>query len=156
GGMGGHEWLLSSVVIIAAADVAVADRFVGGPDVGVKSLVEAVLQDRGDRAVGAGADAEAAQAGSLEADASVALVQPQDAERGAEALLWVRLGAQDRLDQLGGGGTDRGRLAGDPLRRPFGIAPMRARHVLAHRGVPVLHPGAHVRGDALAAVEDLD
>ena len=74
------------------------------PDVGVKSLVEAVLQDRGDRAVGAGADAEAAQAGGLEADASVALGQPQDAERGAEALLGVRLGAQDRLDQLGGGG----------------------------------------------------
>ena len=62
GGLGEHGsasgW---SVVVAAAADVAVVDRIGGGSDIGVKGLVEAGLQDRGDRAVARGADAEAAR-----------------------------------------------------------------------------------------------
>ena len=53
----------------------------------------------------------AALAGRFEPHVAVGLGQPQDAETGAEALLGVRLGAHDRLDQGGRGRPDLRRLA---------------------------------------------
>ena len=38
----------------------------------------------------------------------------------------------------------------------LGVAPVRARHVVGHGGVPVFAAGADVRGDALAVMEQLD
>src|SRR5262245_35991059 len=42
------------------------------------------------------------------------------------------------------------------LRRPVGISPVARRHVLAHRGMLAVGGRAHMRGNAPAAVEDLD
>ncbi len=118
--------------------------------------VEAGLQDRGDRAVGARADGQPALAGRLEPDLAVGLGQPQDAQARPEALLGMRLGAHDRLDQRGRAGPDLGGKGQHPRRRPAGVAPMRARHVLGRRRVPPLQGRPGMGRDALAGVEDLD
>ena len=98
--------------------------------------VEVVLQDRIDGGEGARADLKRPAAGGLEPVAAIALDQPNDADRRAEALLGMRALAQNDLDQRCGIAPDLAGLAPDPLRRPVGIAPMARRHVLAHRGVP--------------------
>src|SRR6266478_6011663 len=61
--------------------------------------VEAVLEDRGDGAVASRADVIAAPAGGFEACRPIALGEPEDAEAGPEALLGMRLGLHDRLEQ---------------------------------------------------------
>ena len=75
------------------------------------------------------------QAG-LQSVAAIALDQSDDADRGPESLLRVRALAHDGLDQRRGIAPDLAGLPSDPLRRPVGVAPMAARHVLTHRGVP--------------------
>ena len=69
------------------------------------SAIEAGLEDRADRGVGAGADLERAPAGRLEPVGIMGAGQPQDAEAGAEALLGVAALAQDRGDQRLGAGA---------------------------------------------------
>ena len=66
----------------------------GGP-----SAIEVGLQDRGDRGVGARADLERAAAGGFQPLMPEAVGVPEDADRGAEALLGMRALAQDDLDQ---------------------------------------------------------
>ncbi len=61
--------------------------------------IEVVLQDRVDRAVGAGTDLERSATSGFEPLATIRLGEPQDADAGAEALLGVRALAQDDLDQ---------------------------------------------------------
>ena len=63
----------SSVVVATAADVAVPDRRGVRRRFSCVGFVEPVLQDRGDRAVGGGADVVAAPAGGLDAGRAVAL-----------------------------------------------------------------------------------
>jgi hypothetical protein len=95
------------------------------------------------------------QAG-LDTLSAIAAHQAQDAEAGTEPLLGVGLGLEDQLDQSGGGGTDLACLASQPGWRPVGVAAVRARHVLGHRGVPMTQRVVDMRGDADAMVEDLD
>ena len=122
----------------------------------VEGPVEAGLQDRGDRAVGARADGQAALAGRLQPGVAIGLGQPQDAEAGPEALLGMRLGAHDGLDQGGRSRPDLGGKGQHPRRRPAGVAPMRARHVLGRRRVPPLQRRPRMGRHALAGVEHLD
>ena len=98
----------------------------------------------------------AAPARGLEPLRPVALAQTQDAQAGAEALLGMRLGGQDRLEQRDRGRSDLGGLPHQARRRPLGVAPVRARHVLVEGGVPVLQPRARMTGDAAALAKDLD
>src|ERR1700750_2390100 len=98
------------MVIAAATAVPVLD---GRPiRHGLRAIgtIEVVAQDRGDGAVGACTDIDPALTGSLDAIGAVAAHQPEDAEAGAEALLGVRLGDEDHLHQVSGGGTDPGGL----------------------------------------------
>ena len=120
------------------------------------SAIEVVLQDRVDGGVGARADLERPAAGGLEPLAAVGLGEPQDAEAGAEALLGV--GRSRRMVSTSAAvlGPISAASRAQALRRPVGIAPVARRHVLAHRGVAAFGDGAQVRGDALAAMEDLD
>ena len=80
-----------------SADVVVRDR---RPVRGHcrPSAIEAVLQDRMDRAVGARADLDGAATGSFEARMAIGLGEPQDADAGAETLLGVRPLPQDDLE----------------------------------------------------------
>src|SRR6185312_2651942 len=81
----------SSMVVAAAADVAVLDGQLVGHGFGAIGPVQAVAQDRLHRAVGAGADVHAALAGCLQALRAVAAHQAQDAETGPKPLLRMRL-----------------------------------------------------------------
>src|SRR3546814_7874465 len=76
------SWWSGEVVL--AADVGVPDGIGVGGGVRQERLVEAVLQDRGDRSVAGGADRQAAPAGGLDAHRAVGAGQRQDAEAGPE------------------------------------------------------------------------
>src|SRR5438874_8332767 len=82
--------------------------------------------------------------------------QPHDAEAGSEALLGVGPALQDQLAQRGGSWADRSGLAANALDGPVGVPPMARRHVLGHRGVPMVTAGAQMSGNPLALQEDLD
>src|SRR4029077_18833286 len=126
-----------SVVVAGAANVAVLDRCLAGC-LPRESLVETVLEDRCDRAVGGHADVVAAPAGGLDARGAVAFDEAQDAEAGAEALLGVGLSLHDRLDERNRRWADPRCLADYPRGRPFRVTAMRARHVLRRSRVPVV------------------
>lgn len=79
--------------------------------------------------------------------------QPYSFEAGAIPLFGMRLRLHDRLEQRDRGWPDLGGLGHDPGGRPLGVSPMRARHVLRNRGVPVAHGREGVAGDARAALE---
>ena len=119
-------------------------------------LVEPVLEDRGDGGVGQRADLDRAGADRLGAGGIDAAEQAQHAEAGAKALLRMRPAGQHGEDQRLGVGADVARLALEALGRPFGITPVRARHVLGQGAVPRAAVAARMGGDALAAVEHLD
>src|SRR3954469_18634541 len=94
------------------------------------AAIEAVLEDRLDRAVRAGADVEAALAGRFQAVGPVMARQAQNADRGAVSLLRMWPALQDQRNELGGVRTDCRRVGADALDRPLGIAPVGAWHVL--------------------------
>src|SRR6266436_828515 len=156
-------WLMSisspscrSVVVAAATDVAVLDGIGIGGGVGKECLVEAGLEDRGDRPIAGCANADPAAACGFETLRPIGLFQPQDAETGSEALLGMGLCPHDRLAQRDRGRTDFLGGGQQTRRRPEGVSAMRARHVLGDRGVAVLHARACVARDAIAAMEYLD
>ena len=68
----------------------------------------------------------------------------------------MRARAHDDLDQGFGVGTDGGGITANPLRRPGGEPAVRARHMLWQRGMAPVGQSAHVAGDALATMENLD
>src|ERR1700693_446807 len=127
--------VFSSMEVTGATDVGVRNRRPVRGRCGPFGF-EVVLQDRIDGSEGARADLQRPTAGCLQPVAAIALDQPDDADRGPESLLWVRALAHDGLDQRRGIAPDLPGLPSDPLWRPVGIAPMAARHVLTHRGVP--------------------
>ena len=98
----------------------------------------------------------AAQASGFQPRLAVGLGQPQDAQTGSEALLGVRLGAHDGLDQRRRSRPDLGGKGQHPRRRPTRAAPVRARHVLGYRRLPPLQRRSRMGRDASAGMEDLD
>src|SRR5437867_841874 len=118
--------------------------------------VEAVLEDRIDVAIGAGLDGAGPGARRFEPLPAVALGQAQDAEARAIALLGMRTVREDRLDQGGRLGADRARPVDEARRRPLQMALVRLWHVGRVGGVLPADDTPPMRGDALAAVEDLD
>ena len=115
-----------------------------------------MLQDRFDRAVGDCADVIAASAGRLDACRAVTAGEPQDAETGAEALLGMGLGLHDRVDKGDRGGADLGCFPPHPGRRPLGLAPVRALHVLGDCRMPTSRLRAGMARQTDALVQDLD
>ena len=115
--------------------------------------VKAMIEDRRDRAIGAGADVEPAVARRPYARGAILARQAQDAETGAIVLLRVRPAFQDEGGKLGGALADACRRAPDPLDHPLGMPLVRARHVLRHRGVPAAADAAQMGSNTLAFVE---
>jgi hypothetical protein len=122
----------------------------------MEGAVEAVLEDRDDRAVGRGADRQPTLAGGLEPHDAIGPGEAQDAETGSEALLGMRLGAHDRFHQCRGSWPDLDGKAHHLGRGPAGIAAVRARHVVGHGGVVALRRRARMGRDPLALMEQLD
>src|SRR4051794_17414105 len=147
--------LFSSVVVAGTTDVGVDQdrRWVRRAG---HSRHGSVLQNGRDRGVGPGVERERPRAGRIDPLGPVALDQADDADGRAEALFGMRPRTQDQIDEPGSVGADLGRLAPHALMRPVAVAPMRAGHVLRHGGGPVRTGRAQVRGDAFAAMEDLD
>src|SRR6267378_3206590 len=151
---GGSASNLLSMVVAGAADVLVdQERRLRG---GGGGMLSAVLQDRADRAVGAGAEHQRTGAGGIDPFGAIALDQAQDADAGAEALFGMRPRPQNHIDQNGDVAADRFGFAADALVRPVAIAPVRTGHVFGDGGRAVRSQAAAVAGDALAAVENLD
>src|SRR6202142_188801 len=105
GGMCQHWGFPGSVEIALTADVAVAQGLVVRRLV-EESAIEAALEDRTDRGDGASLDQDAASAGRIDARIVVAPGQRQDTEAGAKALLGVRTGFDDDLEERSGRWTD--------------------------------------------------
>src|ERR1700674_5814849 len=135
--------VFSSMEVTGATDVGVRNRRPVRGSCGPFGF-EVVLQDRIDGGEGARADLQRPAASRLQPVAAIALDQPDDADRGAEALLGVRALAHDDLDQRRGIAPDLARLPPDPLRRPVGIASVAAWHVLANRGVAPVRRRSHM------------
>ena len=74
--------------------------------------------------------------------------QPQDAEAGAEALLGVRLVAQDDVDEDRGGRPDASGALAQHLRRELGITAMAGRGMWSFSVVAPASPGAARRWQA--------
>jgi hypothetical protein len=121
-----------------------------------RSPVETVFKDRLDRAVGAGADVEAAAAGRLQARGAVMVRQAQNANARPVALFGMRPALQNQRCQFGGARPDRRRVGADALDRPVGIMPVRALHMLADCRVAATAADAEVDSDAFALAEQLD
>src|ERR1700728_3777213 len=121
-----------------------------------RRLVLAALQDGGDRLIGARVQQERTCAGGIETLCAVALGEPENPDGGAEALLGMRTRAQDDVDQSVGVGADLGGGAANALMGPVAVAPMRTRHVLGDCSRTMRQGAAQMRGDALAAQENLD
>ena len=102
---------------------------------GERDLIEAVLEDRVDVAIGAGGDAARAGARGFQPGRAVALGQAQDAEARAIALLGMRAVGEDRLDEGRGLRADRLGPADDARGRPLQMALMGLGHVGGVGGV---------------------
>src|SRR5580693_7533165 len=110
------------MVVARAADVFVEQAGV----VWLARLpVLGILEDRGDRAVRAGAECQRPCTGGIQPLGVVARRQPENPDAGAEPLLGMRPRAQDDLDQRRGVIADYCRLSQDPLVRPVAVAPVR-------------------------------
>src|SRR4051812_23869294 len=83
-------------------------------------------------------------------------IEAQDAQAGAEALLWVGTVVEDGDDQPLGLRADAACPAPDALGAPLSVASMRAGHVRGIGAVALAGVAAFVGGDALTAVEHLD
>src|SRR5690348_8161594 len=99
---------LCSVVVAAPANVGVLDRHAVRSGVVCRGAIEPVLEDRCDGAVTLRADGIAPPARGFQPLRPVSLRQAQDAQTRAEALLGMRLGFHDRLDERGRGRSDPG------------------------------------------------
>lgn len=113
-------------------------------------------EERGNGLAGQAADLDGACRSDLGPLAADVTIKAQDAEACSEALLGMRPAGEDGDDQPLGLQTDGRAPAPETIRRPLGIAAVRARHV---RGVCSIarHAIAElVDSNAFAAMEDLD
>ncbi len=85
-----------------------------------------------------------------------AAVKLQHAQTGPKALFGMRPAGEHGGNQPFGGGTDPGRPVLKALRRPRGIAPVGARHVIRVRAVAPAHDAPLVQADTLATMKNLD
>ena len=82
--------------------------------------------------------------------------QSHEPEARAVALLGMRAALEDARDEPPGGGAGLFGPRDQPRRRPFGVRPMRPRHVRELRGKSAAAGEARMRGDAPPVEEDFD
>ena len=118
-------------------------------------LVEAVGQNRLDAAIAVGAQCDRSTRCGLQAVLAVAVGQAQDAQARAERLLGVASGTQHRFDEGRGVRSDGCGPADEAFGGPLTHLSVLLRHMLIGSGMTASQRGAHVAGDALAAVQAL-
>src|SRR5271168_1509296 len=85
-----------------------------------------------------------------------AATRAQNAKAGAEPLFGMRPAGEHGADQAFGVRPDLAGPTAEPIRRPLGVAPVGAGHMVGVRAVLAAHVAALVDADALAPMEDLD
>jgi hypothetical protein len=119
-------------------------------------LVELMLQDRLDAAIGTGAKMQRTAAGRFQTGFSHAFAQPHDAEHRAKTHFWMGTIVQDLLDQFATGRADFFRPVNQAGGRPLQIALVRLGPVfLDGRKLPGLKT-PRVRGHAFALMKNFD
>ena len=143
-----------SVEVLGTADVRVIDD----RPVLSRSLMTLclVLDDRGDAFVGERADVDGVGGDPFDTLRIETAKHPQHAETGAKALFGVGPIGEDGDDQPFGLGTEASSPSLEARRRPVGVTPMCARHVIGMSAVAASVIAALMAGDATAFVEDLD
>ena len=141
--------------VARAADVGVHDhRLFGGRRTG--TAVEVVGENRGDALVVERTNLDGTRGDPLGVGRIKAAQQPHDPQAGTETLFGVRPVSEDGDDQPFGAGADALSPALEAFGRPLGIAAMGTGHVLGIRAMEPAAIAAQMRGDTLAAMEDLD
>ena len=92
----------------------------------------------------------------LEAVRVEAAIGAQNAEAGAEPLFGMWPAGEHGADQAFGVRPDFAGPAAEPIRRPLGVAPVGAGHMVGVRAVLAAHVTALMDADALAPMENLD
>jgi len=119
-------------------------------------LVEPLLQNRLQAAIGTGLGGECALTGSLEPSWSIGLAQAQDPEACAITLFGMWLVFQDGANHLRG----RWAHAFSPMNQaggaPLQVGLMALGPVLVYGGVVIGNEAADVRSDAMVVVENLN
>ena len=92
----------------------------------------------------------------LEAGRIEAAIRAQNAKAGAEPLFGMRPAGEHGADQAFGVRPDLAGPAAEPIRRPLGVAPVGAGHMVGVRAVLAADVASLMDADALAAMEDLD
>src|SRR5580704_18326422 len=131
--------------VAGAAEVLMLDH--GAALSGRWSAIEIVFENGGDALVGERPDGDGASRDGFGARRIEAAEQAQHAEAGAKALLGMRTVGEHGDHEPFGIGTDRSRPALEALRRPCGIASVRARHVVRIGAVPRTAIAALMGGD---------
>jgi len=121
-----------------------------------RQAIEAAAQDRIHVAIGARTRLERPGAGSIEPHAAVALLEPQDAQARAIALLWVWTTVQNRPDQRLHVSADLAGPGNQARGRPLQVFLMRLGHVARLGRMTLGRMAAQMRGHTLALVEELD
>src|ERR1700722_4311967 len=121
-----------------------------------RRLVALLGQERGDALAIERAEFEGAGRDRLDMNRIDAPIRAQDAEAGPEALFGMRPTCEHGDDQPFGARSDFAGPSAESIWRPFGVAPMRAGHVVWVCPVLSAQVTALVGADALAAVEYLD
>lgn len=110
----------------------------------------------GDGRAGQPADLDGTRRDCFSALAGKIAIEALDAEADPEALFGMRPAGKDGGDQPFGLGADRRCPAPEAIRCPFGVAPMRARHVLGVGSEARAPVATLVCGDAHTTAEYLD
>ena len=139
--------------VAGAPDILVVNDGALGRDVGA---IEVALQDRDDGGVGARADVDAPVAGCFNPVAVVALDQVDDADRGAEPLLGVRLGGHDGCDHSCSGRADGGGVPLEALHVPVSETLVVGGHVVRDRGRASSARRPNMGGNPFVPVKYLD
>ena len=112
--------------------------------------------ERGNGLAGQAADLDGARRNGLGALMADVAIKAQDAEACSETLFRMRPAGEDGDDQPFGLRTDGRAPAPEALRRPFGVAAVRARHVSGVCSIARPAIAALMHSNAFAAMEYLD
>src|SRR5208282_5101474 len=149
-----RAWDFLSVVVAGTAHVGVVDERDGAA---VRARrTELAGEERSDALAVEDAQFDGAGRDRLEAGRAEAAIGAQNAKAGAEPLLRMGPAGEHGADQGFGVRPDLAGPAAEPIRRPLGVAPMGAGHVVGVCAVLAASVAALMGADALAAMEDLD
>ena len=152
-GMSEHEDFLSMVVAGTAQIGVVEER---GRTAVIGRRVALTGEEGGDALAIEDAQFDGVGRHRLDAGRVEAAIRAQDAQAGAEPLFGMRPAGEHGADQAFGVRPDLAGPAAEPIRRPLGVTPVGAGHVVGVRAVLAAHVAALVDADALTAMEDLD